>query len=224
MMKAGRQKDILERVTDPLPEPTKAQKRTCDQDRATDEEIQQYIDMCHTEMFANMDEDNALCERNSYSISLNEMRKRGQNNCGFEGIQPINIEETSCLFECSTISDGEQNGVTEEMSITHMGMDQIVTKTRLTELSIRIIRRHVSTLGDIGDRIPNGSAQSIVDWAEAIATDPDTGKIDTCQQRAFEVIVSMFILTFHREANLNEGLQTVGTQHPSNRAQYVKLT
>jgi hypothetical protein len=107
-------------------------------------------------MFANMDEDNALCERNSYSISLNEMRKHGQNNCDFEGIQPINIEETSCLFECSTISDGEQNGVTEEMSITHMGMDQIVTKTRLTELSIRIIRQHVSTLGDIGDRIPNG--------------------------------------------------------------------
>jgi hypothetical protein len=101
--------------------------------------------------------------------------------------------------------------------------DQIITKRRLTELSIELIRRHVERLQEVVDINPNGSAQSIREWAKTIFRDPDTGEVDTSQQRAFEVIVSMFVLTFHREANRNEGSHTTGTQHPINRARYVKL-
>jgi hypothetical protein len=43
------------------------------------------------------------------------------------------------------------------------------------------------------------------------------------QQRAFEVILSMFVLTFHREAEQNEGLHNVGTQASNYRVNYVKL-
>ena len=53
--------------------------------------------------------------------------------------------------------------------------------------------------------------------------DSDTNQLDRDQQRAFEVIVSKFVLTFHDEANRNEGMHTTGTQHPTNRAPYNKL-
>jgi hypothetical protein len=36
---------------------------------------------------------------------------------------------------------------------------------------------------------------------------PDMNESDLSQQRAFEVIVSMFGLTFHQEAERNEGSQ-----------------
>ena len=189
----------------------------------TDEELQNYIDTCHTELFANMDEDNALCQTFTKSILLIEMRKRGNDNCGFEGIRPMRINETSCVFALSTITNGEANLGTEEMPMVHTGRDERVTKQRLAELLIQVIRRHVASLEELAHVTPNGSAKSIVEWAKTIATDPYTRKVDRWQQRAFEVIVSMFILTFHREANLNEGLHATGTQYPGNRACYVKL-
>jgi hypothetical protein len=34
---------------------------------------------------------------------------------------------------------------------------------------------------------------------------PETQAIDESQKRAFEVIVSMFVITFHKEAERNEG-------------------
>jgi type II secretory ATPase GspE/PulE/Tfp pilus assembly ATPase PilB-like protein len=54
-------------------------------------------------------------------------------------------------------------------------------------------------------------------------TNPDTNERDLSQQRAFEVIVGMFVMTFHDEAERNEGRHSVGTQTPRNRAGYNKL-
>jgi len=70
---------------------------------------------------------------------------------------------------------------------------------------------------------PNGTAESIHEWAKAVFADPTTGKLDTAQQHAFEVIASMFVLTFHQEAKCNEGRPSIGTQMPSNWAQYAKV-
>jgi hypothetical protein len=45
----------------------------------------------------------------------------------------------------------------------------------------------------------------IQEWAKELFTDPDTNKHDYAQQQAFEVIVSMFVLTFYDEVEQNEG-------------------
>jgi hypothetical protein len=52
---------------------------------------------------------------------------------------------------------------------------------------------------------------------------PETQAIDESQRRAFKVIVSMFVITFHKEAERNEGKHDVGTQDPRNRSKYHKL-
>jgi hypothetical protein len=54
-------------------------------------------------------------------------------------------------------------------------------------------------------------------------TNPDTNERDLLQQRAFEVIVGMFVMTFHDKAARNEGRHSVGTQTPRNRAGYNNL-
>ena len=96
--------------------------------------------MCLTELFANMDEDNVLQRGANESISLNEMRHHGLDNCSFEGIRPLFIDESSSVFEyTATIDEDEHNNV-DESSPAHVAMDQIVTKRRLTELSIEVIR------------------------------------------------------------------------------------
>jgi predicted GTPase len=53
--------------------------------------------------------------------------------------------------------------------------------------------------------------------------DSETQAIDESQKRAFKVIVSMFVITFHEEAERNEGEHNVGTQDPRNRSKYHKL-
>ena len=102
--------------------------------------MEQYTDMCLTELFANMDEDNALQRRVNESISLNEMRHRGLDNCGFEGIRPLIIDESLSIFENTATMDQDENFDVDESSPAHVATDQIVTKRRLTELSIEVIR------------------------------------------------------------------------------------
>ena len=110
----------------------------------------------------------------------------------------MTIDESSSIFQytAATIDEQEYNGLDESLT-AHVETDQIITKRRLTELSIELIRRHVERLQEVADINPNGLAQSIREWAKTIFRDPDTGEVDTSQQRAFEVIVSMFVLTFH---------------------------
>jgi hypothetical protein len=56
MTKVGRQKDLLERVTVPLADPASPTK-TNDNDDLTQRELEDHIDMCLTELFADLDED-----------------------------------------------------------------------------------------------------------------------------------------------------------------------
>jgi hypothetical protein len=83
MMKSGRQKDILERATVVLPDPER--KTVRDHDEKTQKELENHIEMFLTELVADMDEDNAL-QQSDAAMSLNEFRKAGKDNCGYEGI------------------------------------------------------------------------------------------------------------------------------------------
>ena len=69
------------------------------------------------------------------------MRNRGLDNCGFEGIRSMTIDESSSIFQytAATIDEQEYNGLDESLT-AHVETDQIITKRRLTELSIELIR------------------------------------------------------------------------------------
>jgi hypothetical protein len=224
MMQAGRQKDILEQRTVPLPDPINTKKN--DYDEETQKELEAHIDMCLTELVADLDEDNALRSPND-PISLLGIRMQGSNNCGFEGIRAMEVDRLSRVYEIQRTNYEDNNSIGDqdstELTSGHVRMDNIVTKARLTELSIRVVARNVSNINEVKDIPPVGSADSIQKWAEIMFKDTYTDLLDKDQQRAFEVIVSMFVLTFHDEANRNEGSQETGTQHPHNRAQYNNL-
>jgi hypothetical protein len=76
---------------------------------------------------------------------------------------------------------------------------------------------------EVFDVNPNGTTESILKWSERMFIDRETNMIDSSQQRAFQVIVSMFVLTFHEEAERNKGQPNIGTQDPRNRNKYHKL-
>ena len=69
MMKSGRQKDILERTTVALPDPERTTVR--DHDDETQRELDNHIEMCLTELVADMDEDDAL-QQSDAPMSLND--------------------------------------------------------------------------------------------------------------------------------------------------------
>jgi hypothetical protein len=63
-----------------------------DHDDETQKELNNHIEMCLTELVADMDEDNAL-QQSDAPMSLNDFRKAGRDNCGYEGI----VDEITCL-------------------------------------------------------------------------------------------------------------------------------
>jgi hypothetical protein len=69
MMKSGRQKDILERTTVALPDPERTTVRGHDDE--TRKELKNHIEMCLTELVADMDEDDAL-QQSDAAMSLND--------------------------------------------------------------------------------------------------------------------------------------------------------
>jgi hypothetical protein len=83
-------------------------------------------------------------------------------------------------------------------------------------LSIEVVRRHVENIDEISYPA-NGTTKLIQEWAKELFTDRDTNERDHAQQQAFEVIVSMFVLTFFDEAQDNEGKHNTGTEAPLNR-------
>jgi hypothetical protein len=62
---------------------------------------------------------------------------------------------------------------------------------------VRVILRHKERRPLLVRIDANGSARSIIDWGKSVELDKD-------QQRAFEVIAATFILTFHKDMEIND--------------------
>ena len=88
---------------------------------------------------------------------------------------------------------------------------------------IQSVRRNVEHITELEHINPNGSVESIQKWARIAFRDRDTGVVDETQQRAFEVIITTFICTFHEESNRNELQGLTGTMEPYSRSRYIKL-
>jgi hypothetical protein len=210
-----------------------------DHDDKTQKELENHIEMFLTELVADMDEDDAL-QQSDAAMSLNDFRKAGRDNCGYEGITANMVDESKCVFEMhvpiapqsgdegvdNCCDDDPNENLPRNPRLTET--DQIITKARLTALSIDVVRRHVGNIEELSELpVANGTTKSIQDWAKKRFTDPDTNERDHAQQRAFEVIVSMFVLTFFEEAEDNEGKHNTGTAVPDirrrTRGPYDKL-
>jgi hypothetical protein len=76
---------------------------------------------------------------------------------------------------------------------------------------------------DLSHINPNGSVASIQKWARIAFQDSTTGAIDETQQRALEVITSIFVSTFYDEADRNVNITTDTGVEPYNPYNYIHL-
>ena len=130
MSKVGRQKDLLERITIPLPDPA-SKTKTSDDDDLTQRELEAHIDMCLTELFADMDEDHRF-RSPDHPMSLYNIRKKGKDNCGFEGIRPMDVDRHAQVFEIPDRNGEGTESTTHDHSsqpaTTGTNFDRIITK------------------------------------------------------------------------------------------------
>jgi hypothetical protein len=189
MMKSGRQKDILERTTVTLPDLERTTVRYHDDE--TQKELKNHIEMCLTELVADMDEDNAL-QRSNAAMSLNNFRKAGRDNCGYEGITTNMVDEGMCVFKMHVPiarqagEEGDDSSFdvnsSEDLPLNRRSTEPHieVTKARITALSIDVVQRHVAYIDEITDPA-NGTTKSIQKWAKEIFTDKATQECDHLQ-------------------------------------------
>ena len=223
MMKSGRQKDSLERTTQPLPDPIKGGKQD---EGETDEDVAKHIDECLTELVSQLDVDNNLGNEANHDInelsfmSLSDLRGSGKDHCGYNCIKPPEFQESNPVYEfaahTSTNTDMENDPL-----ITVTSSAKILSKRTLTTLSIQSIKRNVEQITELAHIRPTGTAASIQKWARIAFQDRTTGAVDETQQRAFEVITSTFVSTFHDEAERN--IPITGTPEPYSRSAYNTL-
>ena len=225
MMKAGRQKDMLERTTDPLPDPVKGKNQ---KDEKTEAEVAIHIQDCLTEIMSQLDEDSNLSPQTDNGVdplqfvSLTQLRGSDKDQHGYKCITPTTVDDTDCVFELATneIPENNDSATTPHVVTIH---DKIVSKGDLTRLSIQSIKRNVQHISQLDHINPNGTVESIQKWARIAFYTKETDSIDETQQRAFEVIMATFVRTFHDEADRNDAMGVTGTVDPHNRHRYVRL-
>jgi hypothetical protein len=236
MMRVGCPDDVLERITNALPDSIGSQH--FDHDTETQMDLENHIEIHLTDLLADLDADNVIKDL-SPIVSLNQFRKHGKDQCGFKGVHAGSVDVNSSIFQMHDSHaeaqilksddlvnekyDNDEDHLPPNPTQTTTHTDQNVTKQRLTALSIKVVRRHVQHIEELSGVIPNGTMESIQKWGERMFIDPETQAINESQERAFKVIVSMFVITFHKEAERNEGKQDVGMQDPRNRSKYHKL-
>jgi hypothetical protein len=138
---------------------------------------------------------------------------QGKDKCGFKGICTNQVNKNSSVFEmhevnaqnlwsnCDESPENSDDEVNDNLTRDPIQTEsnQTMTKVRLTALSIKAVQRHVQHIDEVSEVQPTGTTDSIQKWAEIMFADPETNVRDESQQRAFEVIVSMFVITFHKK-------------------------
>ena len=210
LLKTGRQKDMLERTTVALPEP--AGKAKGDYDEETQAEIDQHVDDVLTELVAALDADNANGAeegtKEETHISMTEHCDAGRHGCGHAAIRPAISQ---------AFTDEPVYSVQVDEPIVQRSKERddwgatapLTTKTALVKLSISAVRRHVASINAVTDIIPDGTPTTIQRWGR-LAFSNEEGNLDETQKRAFEVIASRFVLTYHADADKEEGSHATG--------------
>jgi hypothetical protein len=174
MMRVGRPDDVLELITNALPDPISSQH--FDHDTETQMDLENHIEIHLTDLVADLDADNVIND-SSPIISLNQFRKHGKDQCGFKGIHAGSVDVNSCIFQMDDSHaeagilqnddlvnenyDEDEDHLPPNLTRTTTHTDQNVTKQQLTALSIKVVRRHVQHIEEVSGVIPNGTTELI---------------------------------------------------------------
>jgi hypothetical protein len=179
MMRVGRPDNVLERITNALPDPIGSQH--FDHDTETQMDLENHIEIHLADLLADLDADNVIND-SSPIASLNQFRKHGKDQCGFKGIRAGSIDVNSCIFQMHDSHaeaqilqnndlvnenfDDDEDHLPPNPTWTTTHTDQNVTKQRLAALSIEVVRRYIQHIEEVSGMIPNGTTESIRKWGE----------------------------------------------------------
>jgi hypothetical protein len=194
-----------------------------------DETVTEYIDACLTELVSELDANNHLGNNSNppgidqYSfMSMSELRRSGLDQCGYRCItRPVLSESNRVYMFYHHVMPHENDTPNGRNARIITFSPQIISKASLTQLPIQSVKCNIEVITELSHINPNGTVASIQAWAQIAFQDKMTHIIDRTQQRAFEVIVSAFITTFHDEAEQN--VETTGTLQPYRRHDYIQI-
>jgi hypothetical protein len=179
MMKLGRQKDCLERTTQPLPDPIKGRK---EDEVEVDEDVVKHIRECLTELVSQLDVDNNLGgneanhDMNELSfMSLSDLRGNGKDQCWHNCIKPPEFHESNRVYEFAAHTS--MNTEIENNPVIVTSSAKILSKSTLTILSIQSIKRNVEQITELAHIRPTGTAASIQKWAQLSFQDRTMGAV-----------------------------------------------
>lgn len=136
----------------------------------------------------------------------------------YKSITWPNVNQSNCVYEFSLNDTSNQHETTQD-TITYA--PNIVSKAMLVRLAVQSVKQNVEEITELSHINPNGTVKSIQEWSRIAVRGRTTHIIDETQQRAFEVIMSAFLMMFYDEAKQN--VKTNGTVIPHSRHHYVKL-
>ena len=130
------------------------------------------------------------------TFNLSKIRQKGVYNCGYEFLASMNTQ-SNCSQICYESEIEHNTNLNEDDEGSDSNLEQIPPHMAeiITILLSKTARRTRSFQditnndGMIDVMEANGSVKSIIDWAK-------NAKLDERQKRAFEIMISCFILTF----------------------------
>jgi DNA replication protein DnaC len=136
------------------------------------------------------------------SISLKAVRQKGTLNCGYESLATMSLNLEYCNSVTEVQQESSQPRQSSQQSAISNHLQQTAPNQRdIASLLITRTARRSRTFAEITQNCqtvhvlePNGSARSIIDWA-------DKAQLDRGQRRAFEIMASTFVLGFYRHAS-----------------------
>ena len=135
-----------------------------------------------------------------HDINLDNLANIGTKGCGSSSIRSSSCDIDKVLVSSHLVDEDEETTDNEEVpsnSSIRVLNCPLVTRNMLNTVRSRWVRQRVSCLNDednVGISPPTGSISSLREWGAAQFGD------DAQQRRAFEVIVSSFLLMFYDEA------------------------
>ena len=152
-------------------------------------------------------------------FTLEQIQKCGTKLRGITQSYPTTHDALTLTKDVYEIQGQGQNG--DSVMNETLPQWHLVSKEELMELSLVGTYRNVASHDELSlaDINANGTPESIDAFGKIAFRDPDTKELDTHQKRAFEIIMSNFLLTFHKDAAAKDKLHEIAKVGDQERSQ-----
>jgi hypothetical protein len=154
------------------------------------------------------DDNESVSSPRNMTITLSKLRDKGAHKCGYSLLKSPLYPLGESLTDMSMVDEpSEDSARSPHIFMSTQSIvpdDNRITYDRLFSLTFRSSTRLVAPIGTcLSSVVADGSFNSIIEWADIAFKNEISQIIDEHQKRAFQVIISSFILSYIHEAEVN---------------------